>query len=252
VSYRINPPVAPLVCAVLLGVQTMTCPALSEGFVPTIIREGAPERLFEMRPALPDIHFWTSAQGRPELDCRLLSSGIGIEATANAAFAPNMYSGAANNGDWRGFTALATPDASISNNGDVVNLGPSLAPEILALERQAINQDDALAAAGKSPIDHIELSGSGISWGTEATETPQQLPRHFWSRMPNRETSRHCSYLKGPVRLTADYIRLDGPISRIGADVTLNARRIVINGVELPPSEWRQALTKIVQSPARP
>ena len=62
------------------------------------------------------------------------------------------------------------------------------------------------------------------------------------------EPIKNRCYLKGPVRISADYIRIDGPVSRIGSDVTLNARRIVIDGVELASSDWRQALTRVIES----
>jgi hypothetical protein len=206
-------------------------------------------QVMEIRRDLPDIHFWTSVKGKPQLDCRIWSNGIGVLSSNSAYYSANMYSGAVNNGTWRGFSAVATPTAWICA-GNIINLGPSLSPKIIALERQAIDYDDARAAAGESPIANIELSGSGIFWGPESSRTSlaslDPLGR-LWERMVTRDPIKHRSYLKGPVRLTADYIRFDGPVSRIGCDVTLNARRIVVDGVELPPDNWRAALSAIVQ-----
>ncbi|MDR3612186.1 MAG: hypothetical protein P4L53_01380 [Candidatus Obscuribacterales bacterium] len=113
-----------------------------------------------------------------------------------------------------------------------------------------MNKDDALAAAGTSNIFNIQLTGSGIMWGPESTMENRR--RAFADRSVTREQIKMRSYIKGPVRITSDYIRFDGPVSCIGTDVTLNARRIVINGVELPARKWREALSRIVQSAASP
>jgi hypothetical protein len=48
--------------------------------------------------------------------------------------------------------------------------------------------------------------------------------------------------------INTEYFRVDGPITRIGNDVTIRAQRIVINGIGLPPTNWRAALEQIVAS----
>jgi hypothetical protein len=108
----------------------------------------------------------------------------------------------------------------------------------------AMATDDSMAANHKSAITQIELNGTGIIWGT------QRKQGRFGSATENLMFGKRFegrSYLEGPIRITANYIRLDGPIANIGDDVTLIARKIVINGVELPASGWREALQKIVE-----
>jgi hypothetical protein len=189
--------------------------------------------------------------GKPQLDYRGPSNGIGV-LCQYAPNAPNVYGGAINHGNWRGFSVPAGSRqwANVVNDGSIINLGPSMSPKIIALERQAMNNDDALAAKGMSPIADVQLSGSGIFWGPESTQK-SHWP-HIMDRLVTSDPVKHRSYLKGPVTFTCDYIRFDGPISRIGTDVTLNARRIVIDGVDLPPGAWRQALAKFDQSGVRP
>jgi hypothetical protein len=112
----------------------------------------------------------------------------------------------------------------------------------MAAEDGAIRHDDALAAAGISPISSIDLSGSGILWGPASGGKEDSISHASNTGEPGKRRS----YLKGPVQITADCIRFDGPVSRIGSDVTLNARRIVINGIDLTPGDWREALDRIV------
>ena len=198
------------------------------------------QRTGEKSIALPSVHFWTRADSIPQLDYR---DGNYFTGANNGP--GNLYGGAVNNGCFRGFRLVAAGKLAIQNNGFWFG-DLDLSPQNIPGEWFAINHDDDLAAAGKSAISSIQLSGSGIFWGPESS--PKKDRRTFAERMVSHEPMNNRSYLKGPVRITADYIRFDGPVSRIGSDVTLNARRIVINGVELPASEWRQALGRIVQS----
>jgi hypothetical protein len=288
-SHCLKLPALPLVGVILLSVQTISSPARSsdaldatetktpettiETPTPALSSSASiPQFQLELPPSkektainmmrreerreinsdLPVMHFWTNVKGKPQLDSRTPSNGIGILFDKNAKYAPNMYSGANISGAWRGFSASATSTATVMVNGSIINCGPSLSPKIIAQERQAMYDDDALAASGKSAIAHIELSGSGIFWGPEKSGNflePLSRLMDFWL---TREPIRHRSYLKGPVRLTADYIRFDGPVSRIGTDVSLNARRIVVNGIDLPPEAWREALTQMQNSAAQP
>ena len=209
-------------------------------------------QVMEMRLELPDIHFWTSGDGTPQLDYRVWSNGTAVKISNHVPDSVDTYGGAINHGCWRGFsvTGGGNPWVGFVNYGNITNTGQEASPQIIAVERQAINYDDALAAAGRSGVRNIELSGSGIFWGQQSDRMTRRLS--LCDRTVTHDPVKNQSYLKGPVRLTADYIRFDGPVSRIGTDVTLNARRIVVDGVDLPPGAWRQALTKIVQSAAQP
>lgn len=217
---------------------------------------GRQEQAIAVNCPMPDIHFWTNQVGIPQLDYRERIKFVGWRRPNRYPLPFNFYSGAVNNGDFRGFSVVANNAGgdllTIVNNGNWLNLGPDIYPPLLAQERRAMIRDDSLARCGQSGAAGIQLSGSGILWGRPS----ERKHRHWWflpaERMVTSEPLMHRSYLKGPVRLCADYIRLDGPISRIGSDVALTARHIVIDGIDLPPSSWRQALAQISQTAANP
>jgi hypothetical protein len=181
--------------------------------------------------SLPDFHLWTDAAGVPQLDYRVPALFLGTTRSV-AKYPPtvNLFGNASNHGDWR-------------LNAQYV------LPEILHQEIAAMSADDLAAANNSSAVTSIHFDGSGIIWGSPHEEGPIARRVEKWMM---KESLQGKSYLGGTLRVTADYIRLDGPIERIGDDVILNARRIVIDGVELPPSNWREALRNIVGSNKSP
>jgi hypothetical protein len=181
----------------------------------------------QLHQGIPDFHIWTNPAGIPQLDDRTqIQFVITKKKSSSIPIGVNFYGGGSNNGDWRCDSQL-----------------PRL-PQIVQDEVSAMATDDSMAANHKSAITQIGLNGTGIIWG------PQRKQARFGAATEKLMFGKHFegrSYLEGPIRITANYIRLDGPIANIGNDVTLIARRIVINGVELPASGWREALQKIVK-----
>lgn len=168
---------------------------------------------------MPDVHFWTTPAGVAQLDYRAQNRFFGTKKPAKFPISVNTYGGAINYGDWR-LNASFTP------------------PLIIAAEQAAMASDNTMAAHGANLLVRIQLTGSGIEWGaTSQMGSPSRFVSHG-----NYEGR---SYLRGPIRIHAHYIRFDGPISRIGPDVELTADRIVINGVDLPAQDWRQSLEKL-------
>ena len=231
-------------CLCALLAQTTACPALSNelpGSLPVTIQEHLPNTGY-----VPDVHFWTGPDGVPQLDYRSNLEFFGTTEVNSSQPLVNQYGGAINNGTWRGFRCFGGGrNWAIVNYGSWLDIRPDLLPPILELERRAMLRDDAVAANSHG-VTGLELTQSGIFWGPQKEPTKRKFASGDGS--VTREAVNGRSYLKGPVRIVAGYIRFDGPVSRIGEDVTLIARRIVVNGVELPPASWREALAKLEQS----
>lgn len=186
---------------------------------------------------IPDVHFWTNDRGIPQFDFRVPSLIIGYRGKELRYLQyPNRYGSAINRGDWRGVNMLLIGKGAYENCGAITDC-KLIYPPSFADERGVMLDEDSFARSGRTPNINIETEGSGIIWGT--------IKPHKGDWFENRYL--HGPYhgqsaLLGPVCLTGNYIRFDGPVSCIGEDVELRARRIVVNGIDLPPDHWRSAL----------